>query len=80
LGTAQQIRQNFTLQIGNVTTTVEVTAADELLTAAAASSRGVLAAQQIVDLPLVGRNVMDLVTQTMPGVVGDGQASTTLRA
>ena len=78
LGTAQQIQQNFTLQVGNVATTVDVSAApDELLTAAAASVSSVLAAQQIVDLPLVGRNVMDLVTQTMPGVVGDGQASTT---
>jgi hypothetical protein len=78
LGTAQQIRQNFTLQVGNVSTTVEVSvAADELLTAAAASVSNVLSSQQIVDLPLVGRNVMDLVTATMPGVVGDGQASTT---
>src|SRR5688572_7491607 len=33
LGTAQQIRQNFTLQVGNVATTVDVNAAnDELLT------------------------------------------------
>ena len=78
LGTAQQIRQNFTLAVGNVATTVEVTAAnDELLTAAVASVSSVLGAQQVLDLPLVGRNVMDLVTQTMPGVVGDGQSSTT---
>jgi hypothetical protein len=78
LGTAAQIRQNFALQIGTVTTSVEVTtASDELLTGAAASVSSVLAAQQILDLPLVGRDVMDLVTQTMPGVVGDGQASTT---
>ena len=78
LGTAQQIRQNFTLQVGTVATQVEVNAAaDELITAAAASVSSVLASQQIVDLPLVGRNVMDLVTATMPGVVGDGQASTT---
>jgi len=78
LGTAQQIRQNFTLQVGNVATNVEVSAAaDELLTAAAASVSTVLESKQIMDLPLVGRNVMDLVTATMPGVVGDGQASTT---
>ena len=78
LGTAQQIRQNFTLQVGNVATNVEVSAAaDELLTAAVASVSTVLDSQQILDLPLVGRNVMDLVTATMPGVVGDGQASTT---
>jgi len=78
LGTASQIRQNFTLQLGTVATSVEVTtAADELITGAAASVSSVLDAKQVVDLPLVGRNVMDLVTQTMPGVNGDGQASTT---
>jgi len=78
LGTAAQIRQNFTLRLGTVATTVDITtAADELITGAAASVSSVMAAQQIVDLPLVGRNVMDLVTQTMPGVIGDGQASTT---
>ncbi len=78
LGTSAQIRQNFTLPVGGANTTVEVSvASDELLTASTASVNTVLASQQIVDLPLVGRNVMDLVTQTMPGVQGDGQASTT---
>jgi len=78
LGTAAQIRQNFTLQVGGVATTVDVSiAADELLSTSTASVSSVMAAQQIIDLPLVGRNVMDLVTATMPGVQGDGQASTT---
>jgi hypothetical protein len=78
LGTAQQIRQNFTLQVGTVATAVEVTvAADELFTAATASVGTVLPAATVVDLPLVGRNVMDLVTATMPGVTGDGQSNTT---
>lgn len=78
LGTAQQIRQNFTLQVGTVAQAVEVTvAADELLTASTASVGTVLPSRQVVDLPLVGRNVMDLVTATMPGVTGEGQANTT---
>src|SRR5215813_12684925 len=78
LGTSQQIRQNFTLQVGTVAQAVEVTtAADALLTASTASVGTVLPANQVVDLPLVGRNVMDLVTNTMPGVVGNGTASTT---
>lgn len=78
LGTAQQIVQNFSLAIGNVSTAVEVTAAaDELLTATTASVGTTLQASQVVDLPLVGRNLMDLVTATMPGVTGDGQADTT---
>src|ERR1051325_8011592 len=67
LGTSQNIRQNFTLQVGNVAQAVEVTAAaDALLTAATASVGTVLPASQVVDLPLVGRNVIDLVTATMP--------------
>jgi hypothetical protein len=78
LGTSQQIRQNFTLQVGTVAQAVEVTAAaDVLLTAATASVGTVLPASQVVDLPLVGHNVMDLVTSTMPGVTGNGQASST---
>ncbi|PYS40754.1 MAG: hypothetical protein DMG14_09510, partial [Acidobacteria bacterium] len=77
LGTAQQIRQNFTLQVGTVAQQIEVTvAADELLTASSASVGTVLPARQLVELPLVSRNVMDLAT-TMPGVTGEGQANTT---
>jgi hypothetical protein len=78
LGTSQQIRQNFTLQVGGVTQAVEVTAAaDELITASSASVSTVLPSGQVLDLPLVGRNVMDLVTSTMPGVNGEGAANTT---
>jgi Carboxypeptidase regulatory-like domain len=78
LGTAQQIRQNFSLQVGGVTQAVEVTvAADELLTASTASVGTVLPKTQMTDLPLVTRNVMDLVTSTMPGVTGTGTADST---
>ena len=76
LGTSQNIRQNFTLMVGTVSTTVDVTnAADTLLTSATASVSTVLSLNQILDLPLVGRNVVDLAT-TLPGVVGNGTAST----
>jgi hypothetical protein len=37
----------------------------------------VLPSAQLVDLPLVGRNVMNLVTATMPGVTGTGNPDTT---
>jgi hypothetical protein len=78
LGTAQQIRQNFSLQVGAVAQAVEVSvAADELLTTQTASVGTALPQAQVVDLPLVGRNVMDLATTIMPGVVGDGRANTT---
>ena len=77
LGTSQQIRQNFTLQVGAVAQAVEVSvAADQLLTAVSSSVGTVLPQRQVVDLPLVGRNVMNFAT-IMPGVVGDGGAGTT---
>ena len=77
LGTSQQIRQNFVLQVGTVTQAVEVSvAADQLLTAVSSSVGKVLPEKQVVDLPLVGRNVMDLAT-LMPGVVGNGGSTTT---
>src|SRR5215467_6002000 len=78
LGTSQQIRQNFVLQVGGVTQTVEVSvAADQLLTTQSASVGNALAQNQVVDLPLVGRNVMDFATKIMPGVRGSGTADTT---
>src|SRR2546430_3396145 len=50
LGTAQQIRQNFALQVGAAAQVIEVTAAaDALLTASTASVGTVLPARQVVD-------------------------------
>src|SRR5439155_17639658 len=77
LGTGAQIRQNVNLQVGTVPQIVEVSiAADQLLTAVSSSVGNVLPERQVVDLPLVGRNVMDLAT-IMPGVRGDGGSTTT---
>lgn len=76
LGTAQQIRQNFTLQVGAVAQAVEVSVAADTLLATTSSSVGtVLPERQVVDLPLVGRNVMNFAT-LMPGIVGNGGAGT----
>src|SRR5215470_5338738 len=78
LGTSQQIRQNFTLQVGSVAQTVEDSvAADQLLTTLSASVGNALPRQDVADLPIVGRNVMDVATTIMPGVFGDGHANTT---
>jgi hypothetical protein len=77
LATAAQIRQNFVMEVGAVTQTVEVSvAADELLTAVSSSIGNVLPERQVMDIPLVGRNVMNLAT-IMPGVIGTGGAGTT---
>jgi hypothetical protein len=78
LGTSQQIRQNFTLQVGAVAQTVEVSvAADQLLTTQSASVGNALPQRAVADLPIVGRNVMDIATSIMPGVLGDGHPNTT---
>jgi hypothetical protein len=61
LGIAQQVRLNFTLQVGTVAQSVEVTvAADTLIATTSASVGVVLPEQKMRDLPLAGRNVMDL--------------------
>src|SRR5262245_15568834 len=61
LGVSQQVRLNFTLQVGSVAQTVEVSVAADTLIATSSSSVGtVLPEYKVRDLPLGGRNVMDL--------------------
>src|SRR5437899_10647672 len=78
LGTSQQIRQNFSLQVGAVSQALEVSvAADQLLTTLSASVGNALPQKEVADLPIVGRNVMDIATTIMPGVFGDGHPNAT---
>jgi len=68
LGNAAQVRMNFSLQVGGVSTNVEVSvAASQLLLESSSSVGNVLEQQKVNDLPLVSNNVMDLV-QVMAGV------------
>jgi len=61
LGISQQVRLNFTLQVGSVAQAVEVTVAADTAIATSSSSIGtVLSEYKIRDLPLGTRNVMDL--------------------
>ena len=72
LGTGVTARYNFKLEIGQVSSTVEVTASSTALVTEASSSIGqVLNQQQVQDLPLVSNNVLDLM-KTMAGVRGQG--------
>src|SRR2546426_12652563 len=65
LGVSQQVRLNFTLQVGSVATAVEVSVSADPLIATSSSSVGtVLPEYKVRDLPLGGRNVMDLLTTT----------------
>src|SRR5438132_4740032 len=61
LGISQQVRLNFTLQVGNVAQAVEVTAAADTAIATTSASVGtVLPEYRMRDLPLGARNVIDL--------------------
>jgi hypothetical protein len=67
LGNAQTVRLNFGLNVASVGTSVEVTVAvDTLLATSSASVGEVLSQQKAQDLPLVGNNVLSLLT-TMSG-------------
>jgi hypothetical protein len=52
-------------------------APDQLLTTQSSSVGNALAQSQVSDLPIIGRNVIDIATRIMPGVRGDGHADTT---
>jgi hypothetical protein len=74
LGTSQQIRQNFILEVGGVTQEVEVSVApDQLLSSVVSSVGNVLPQTQVASLPLVTRNVMDFAT-IVAGVQAGGSA------
>jgi len=67
LGITQQVRLNFALQVGAQAEAVEVTAAaDTLIATTSASVGSVLTDQTVKDLPVAGRNVLDLLSTT-PG-------------
>src|ERR1051326_7998485 len=62
LGNAAQVRLNFSLQVGGVSTNVEVSiAADQVLLESSSSVGNVLEQKKVEDLPLVSNNVLDLV-------------------
>src|SRR5438876_11213124 len=72
LGVSQQVRLNFTLQVGTQAQSVEVNIAADTLIATTSSSVGtVLPEYKVRDLPLASRNILDLVNTT-PGVGGTG--------
>ena len=69
LGEGQQVRLNFTLQVGAAKQNVEVTvAADTVIATTSASVGYVLADKDVSTLPLASRNVLD-VLQGTAGVV-----------
>jgi hypothetical protein len=76
LGISQQVRLNFTLQVGAQPQAVEVTvAADTLIATTSASVGTVFPDYKVRDLPLVNRNVLDVI-QGVAGVRGTGGGMT----
>src|SRR5205085_933325 len=74
LGVSQQVRLNFTLQVGSQAQSVEVNVAADTLIATTSSSVGtVLPEYKVRDLPLASRNILDLVG-TSSGVQGSNFA------
>lgn len=74
LGLSQQVRLNFTLQVGGQTQTVEVTvAADTLIATTSASVGTVIPEYKVRDLPLATRNILDLLGAA-PGAMGSNFA------
>src|SRR5262245_54219247 len=67
VGVNAQVRQDFKMEVGNVTTAIEVSAQGDVLQTESTASVGVVIPEQKVrDLPLVGGNVLDLLN-ILPG-------------
>ena len=76
LSQGQEIRLNFTLQVGALATAVEVVSdADTVLATTSASVGDVLPSLEVSSLPLSSRNVIDLISTTA-GTVGDNFGGT----
>src|SRR5712692_335925 len=65
--TAAQVRQDFQLQVGAISETVEVAASAVTLNTESANVGGVIENKRIIELPLNGRNVVSLAV-LVPGV------------
>ncbi len=66
---SQPVRLDLSLALGQVTQSVEVSAAPPLVNTTSATTSGLIEDRRIVDLPLNGRNVIGLAL-TVPGVLG----------
>jgi len=71
---AQQVKQDFKLEIGDTATKLEVTAATEVLDQRSAEIGQVIGSREVVELPLNGRNYFDL-AKLAPGVTELGGSS-----
>ena len=78
LETGQSVRVDITLQVGAVSESVEVEASAPLVNADNASTGGVVEQRKIVELPLNGRNYLQLATleaNVLPAAQGSSKES-----
>lgn len=68
LRVGDHLQQNLTLQLGGITETVEVAANADSVNYLSTSQGGLLNSQRIQELPVSGRNAMELVA-TQPGMI-----------
>jgi Carboxypeptidase regulatory-like domain len=71
------IRADFSLQLGEMTQQVEVTGAAPQLNTESAATGSVIGSEQIVDLPLNGRDYLNLVTLSSNASAEDGPEQST---
>ena len=77
LGSNESVRYNFTMQVGTADQAVDVTAqADAAIAESSASIGQVLSGTKVRDLPLLGNDVLDLIS-TMGGVRGGPDSTLT---
>ena len=70
----QQARMEFRLELGSISQTVEVTASVPLLNTENATKGDVVVSQEMLEMPLDGRNFSDL-AELVPGVLPKAQGS-----
>jgi hypothetical protein len=73
LQVSANVRIDAALELGNVSQTVEVTGQTPILQTETSSLGTVVDARKVLEMPLNGRNVMNLVT-LVPGVVAQGSS------
>ena len=73
LTTGQDAQLDLPLSVGGASETVNVAAGGELIDTAGSSLSTVIQGRQVVDMPLNGRNVLNLVT-LVPGVIPQGSS------
>jgi hypothetical protein len=75
VGVSEAVALSFTLSVGQVSETIEVTSTAGALETESSSLNTVVTERSVIDLPLNGRNPFDLAT-LVPAVNNVGQAST----